>query len=192
MPTYPWPLYHWPARLVSACAVCWLSGVPAFQAIAPGPLENLKEYGSKPASRAKTKEKFTPIGSVPLIPMVELLNPLGARLQIADLFCFWSRYEAPTEERGSNGAPWVWEPPPMSTMPKTVMACQVSSQFVETKSQKLMHVLGLEALAGGGAVVGTPSAAHASTWQKPAAARIVAAKMPSFVMQASLPQHGGL
>src|ERR1700738_4463149 len=72
------------------------------------------------------------------------------------------------------------------------MPCQVSSQFVETKSQKLMHVLGLEALAGGGAVVGTPSAAHASTWQKPAAARTVGAKMTSFAMRAPLPNKGGL
>src|SRR5260370_42360564 len=127
MPTYPWPLYHWPARLVSAHAVCWLSGTPAFQAAAPGPLENLREYGSKPASRAKTKEKFPPIGSVPLIPMVELLNALGARFQIADLFCFWSRYEAPTEDRGSDGAPLLCKPPPMSTMPENVMTCQIRS-----------------------------------------------------------------
>src|SRR6202048_5562961 len=107
MPTYPWPLYHWPARLVSAHAVCWLSGVPALKAAAPGPLENLKEYGSKPASRAKTTEKFPPIGSVHLMPMVELLNALGARLQSGDLFCFWIKYEAPTADRGSNGAPWL-------------------------------------------------------------------------------------
>src|SRR5260370_17299163 len=105
MPTYPWPLYHWPARLVSAHAVCWLSGVPAFHAAAPGPLENLKEYGSKPASRAKTKEKSPPIGSVPFMPMVELLNPLGARLQIAALFCPSTSYDAPTPEPRSNARP---------------------------------------------------------------------------------------
>jgi hypothetical protein len=38
---------------------------PAFAAIDPGPSENRKEYGSKPASRANTKEKLPPIGSFP-------------------------------------------------------------------------------------------------------------------------------
>src|SRR6266446_2889210 len=85
--------------------------MPAFAAIDPGPLENRKEYGSKPASRAKTTETFPPIGSVPLIPMNELVNALGARLQSGDLFCFWIKYEAPTADRGSHGAPWLCQPP---------------------------------------------------------------------------------
>jgi hypothetical protein len=68
--------------------VCWFRGTPAFAAIDPGPSENRKEYGSKPASRAKTKEVFPPIGSVPLMPMVELVNALGARLHIGDRFIF--------------------------------------------------------------------------------------------------------
>src|SRR6516165_4312650 len=60
------------------------------------------------------------------------------------------------------------------------MPCQVSWQFVATKSQRLVHSLG-EAEA----VVGIISAAHASTSHKaPADASIVAAKMPSFAMQA--------
>src|SRR5271166_5171439 len=59
------------------------------------------------------------------------------------------------------------------------MPCQVRSQFVETKSQKLVHVLGLEAVAA------VPSAAHASALHSArAAARIVAATMPSLVMRA--------
>src|SRR5260370_41641108 len=61
------------------------------------------------------------------------------------------------------------------------MPCQVSSQLVATKSQKLVHVLGLEAVAA------VPSAAHASALHTaPAAARIVAATVPSLVMRASL------
>ena len=68
--------------------------MPAFAATDPGPLENRKEYGSKPASRAKTTETFPPIGSVPLIPMNELVNALGAGPQSAELFCFWIKYEA--------------------------------------------------------------------------------------------------
>src|SRR5260221_60158 len=52
--------------------------MPAFAAIDPGPLENRKEYGSKPASRAKTTLTFPPIGSVPLIPINELVNAFGA------------------------------------------------------------------------------------------------------------------
>jgi hypothetical protein len=50
---------------------CLVLGAPAFAAIDSGPLENRKEYGSKPASKAKTTEKFLSTGSVPLIPMVE-------------------------------------------------------------------------------------------------------------------------
>jgi hypothetical protein len=43
------------------------------------------------------------------------------------------------------------------------MPCQVSSQLVVIKSQKLVHGPGLEALAGGEAVVGTLSAARVSS-----------------------------
>src|ERR1700730_2898485 len=65
------------------------------------------------------------------------------------------------------------------------MPCQVSSQFVATKSQKLAHGLGLEAVAGGGAVVGTLVAAHASArHEMPAAARITPAQTRSLVMRA--------
>ena len=63
--------------------------MPAFAATDPGPLENRKEYGSNPASSAKITETFPLIGSVPLIPMNELLNALGAGPQSAELFCFW-------------------------------------------------------------------------------------------------------
>ena len=91
--------------------------MPAFAAIDPGPLENRKEYGSKPASRAKTTETFPPIGSVPLIPMNELVNALGAGPHSAELFCFWIKYEAPTADRGSHGAPWLCQPNPASIVP---------------------------------------------------------------------------
>src|SRR6266478_1945968 len=104
--------------------------MPAFAASDPGPLENRKEYGSKPASRAKTTETFPPIGSVPLIPMKELVNALGAGPQSAELFCFWIKYEAATADRGSHRAPWLCQPNPASIAPKTVMPCQVSWQFV--------------------------------------------------------------
>src|SRR5258707_5254100 len=57
------------------------------------------------------------------------------------------------------------------------MPYQVSWQSVSMKSQRPVHVL-RAALAAD-----TPQ-------QAPAAARIVAAKIPSFVMTAPLPQHG--
>src|SRR6516164_6520619 len=60
------------------------------------------------------------------------------------------------------------------------MPCQVSWHFDATKSQKLVHGLGVES-AVTEAVVGMTSAADASA---PAAASISAAKMPSLVMRA--------
>src|SRR6266850_1000571 len=64
------------------------------------------------------------------------------------------------------------------------MPRQVSWQSVAIKSQPSAHGLGAVAAV---APVGTASADHASTPQKaPAAARITAAKMPSFGMRASL------
>src|SRR5258708_21840094 len=94
-PASPWPLYHWPARLESLSAVCWLRGAPAFAARDPGPLESRKEYGSKPASTAKTAEKGPPIGSGSFIPIFEMLNTFRARLHIADLFIFFIPDDAP-------------------------------------------------------------------------------------------------
>jgi hypothetical protein len=73
------------------------------------------------------------------------------------------------------------------------MPYQVSWQSVSMKSQRPVHVLGADAdavedvLAGAALVAG--SAAHAPL-AAPAAARIVAANMLSFVMAAPLPQHG--
>jgi hypothetical protein len=70
------------------------------------------------------------------------------------------------------------------------MPYQVSWQSVSMKSQRPVHVLGVEAAVAGEVVVGealpaAPSAAHASApHNAPAAARIVATKMPSFVMAA--------
>ena len=58
-----------------------------------------------------------PIGSVPLMPMIDWLNALGAAPHIADLFCFWIKYEAETADRGSNGAPWLCQPTPASIVP---------------------------------------------------------------------------
>src|SRR5258708_38951242 len=69
------------------------------------------------------------------------------------------------------------------------MPCQVSWQAVAINSQASVHGLGAEAATAGGALVGTTSAAHASTsHEAPAAARIIAAKIPSFVMRAPLAQ----
>src|SRR2546430_12216170 len=65
------------------------------------------------------------------------------------------------------------------------MPCQVSWQFVAIKSQRVAHGLGAEAAVAGDDLIGTTSAAHApSSHEAPAAARIIAAKMPSFVMRA--------
>src|SRR5215510_11436198 len=71
------------------------------------------------------------------------------------------------------------------------MPYQVSWQFVSIKSQTPVHVLGAEALGAeaamaGEVAVGGISAAHAPL-AAPAAAMIVAAKMPSLVMAAPLP-----
>src|SRR5258708_39128961 len=110
-PASPWPLYHWPARLESRFAVCWLRGTPAFAARDPGPLESRKEYGSKPASTAKTAEKVPPIGSGPLIPIVEALNPVGARLHRDDLVVFSIPNEAPRALRESHEAARLSHPP---------------------------------------------------------------------------------
>ena len=69
-----------------------------------------------------------------------------------------------------------------------VMPCQVSSQFVAIKSQRLVHDLGAEA-AVAEVVAGMISAARASNpHEAPAAASISAAKMPSFVMRAPAPE----
>jgi hypothetical protein len=68
------------------------------------------------------------------------------------------------------------------------MPYQVSWQSVSMKSQTPVHVLGADADAvadvlAGAALVVTGSAAHAPL-AAPAAARIVAVKMPSFLMAA--------
>src|SRR5258708_30202910 len=117
------------------------------------------------------------------MPINELLNALGARVEIDPLFCLWIRYEDPTADRGSKAAPWLCQPTPVSTMPKSVMPCQVSWQFVETKSQGSVHGCVVEAAAAGGAFVGM-SAAHASTAQKaPASPRTIPLQICSFVMR---------
>src|SRR5258707_15615391 len=65
------------------------------------------------------------------------------------------------------------------------MPCQISWQFVAIKSERLVHGLGAEAAVAGEALVRTPSAAPASAaHEAPAAVRIIAAKIPSFVMRA--------
>jgi hypothetical protein len=133
-------------------------------AIDPGPFENWREYGSKPASRSKTTEKLPPIGSVPFMPMNELLNPLAARVQSDPWFCFWIRYEEVTADYGSKGAPWLCQPKPMSTMPKSVMPCQVSWQLVAMKSAGSVHGPGsaVDVIVAGGAFVDVTSAARTS------------------------------
>src|ERR1700757_17531 len=160
--------------------------MPLLAAIDPGPFENCREYGSKPASRSNTTEKLPPMGSVPLIPMVELLKALGARVHIDPLFCFWIRYEDPTADRKSKGAPWLCQPKPVSTMPKTVMPYQVSWQFVVKKSAGSVHVRGAtaEGIIADGTFVGMSSAAHASAaYEPPTAARRNTAQMESFAMR---------
>jgi hypothetical protein len=73
------------------------------------------------------------------------------------------------------------------------LPCQVSWQFVEIKLQPSVHGLGAEATVAAAAPVGATSAAQASTPQEtPAAARITAAKMPSFGMRASPAQYARL
>ena len=57
------------------------------------------------------------MGSIPLIPMVEFVNALGARVQSGELFCFWIKYEAETADSGSSGAPWLCQPAPASIVP---------------------------------------------------------------------------
>jgi hypothetical protein len=66
------------------------------------------------------------------------------------------------------------------------MPYQVSWQSVSMKSQTPVHVLGVEAALVGEALLGMGSPAHASAPHAAtaAAARIVAIKMPSFVMAA--------
>src|ERR1700758_788841 len=143
--------------------------MPLLAAIDPGPFENCREYGSKPASRSNTTEKFPPIGSVPLTPMNELLNPFAARVQSDPWFCFWIRYEDVTADRGSKAAPWLCQPNPMSTMPKSVIPCQVSWQLVVMKSAGLAHGRGAAAadVEADGAFVRMSSAAHVSTVYEP-------------------------
>src|SRR5262249_37714140 len=68
------------------------------------------------------------------------------------------------------------------------MPYQVSWQSVARKSQAPVHVLGADAdgvadVVAGAALLAAGSAAHAPL-AAPAAARIIAAKMPSFVMAA--------
>src|SRR6267142_6215416 len=68
--------------------------------------------------------------------------------------------------RPDADALWLCQPTPVSTMPKTMMPCQVSWQFVAIKLQPSMHALGAEAAVAAEAPVGTASAAHASTPQE--------------------------
>ncbi|SRR6266478_3652372 len=71
------------------------------------------------------------------------------------------------------------------------MPYQVSWQSVSMKSQTPVHVLGADVdvdadVLAGAALLAAASAAHAPL-ATPTAARIVAAKTPSFVMAAPLP-----
>jgi hypothetical protein len=123
------------------------------------------------------------------MPIVELVSAFGARLHSGDLFCFWIRYEAPTADRGSHGAPWLCQPNPASIVPKTVMPYQVSWQLVVMKSEGSMHVRGgaaVKSVGAGGALVGITSEAHASAvLEVPTTVRRNAAQIPSFAMRSS-------
>src|SRR4029077_4956111 len=117
------------------------------------------------------------------MPMVELLSAFGARLQSGPLFCFWIRYEAPTAERGSSGAPLLCQPTAVSTMPKIVMPCQVSWQLMVKKSAGSVQARSVEEFAVvGEAFVGTASAARASAAPKRAAPARKAAQNPNFAI----------
>jgi hypothetical protein len=73
-------------------------------------------YGrSKPVTLANLRETAGWSNDAGM-PIVELLSALGPRLRGGDLFCFWIRYEAPTADWESNGAPWLCHPPTMSTL----------------------------------------------------------------------------
>ena len=54
---------------------------------------------------------------------------------------------------GSNGAPWLCQPTPVSIAPYTVMPYQVSGHGVAMKSQKLVQVAGAAGALATGAFV---------------------------------------
>jgi hypothetical protein len=118
--------------------------------------------------------------------MNELLIALAARVHIDPWFCFWIRYEEVTADIESKGAPWLCQPNPMSTAPKSVMPCQVSWQLVVMKSAGSAHGRGapVDGVVADGAFVGMSSAAHASAaYEPPTAARRNAAQIVSFAMR---------
>ena len=80
-------------------------------------MANRNEKGSKPASRANTKEMSPAISLVPLIPIDDWDIALGAPVHIDDRPYFWIRYKAPGGVRKSQGAPWLIQAPPTSTAP---------------------------------------------------------------------------
>ena len=67
------------------------NGVLSFDAI----------YSYEAGVQSKTKDVFPPIGSVPLMPMNELVNPFGARSYRADRLYFCTRYADPGGLRDS-------------------------------------------------------------------------------------------
>jgi hypothetical protein len=83
------------------------------------------------------------------MPMVELVNALGARVQSGALFCFWIKYEAETADNGSSGAPWLCQPAPASIVPKTVMPCQANWHFEAIKFQASVHSVGADSTVAG-------------------------------------------
>jgi hypothetical protein len=114
-----------------------------------------------------------------------LLIALAARVHIGPLFCFWIRYEEVTADIGSKGAPWLCQPKPASTAPKSVMPCQVSWQLVVMKSAGSAHGPGsaVDVIVAGGAFVDVTSAARTSAAHvKSKTARSNVAQILSFAI----------
>src|ERR1700676_4139225 len=122
--------------------------------------------------------------------MNELLIALAARVHIDPWFCFWIRYEELTADIGSKGAPWLCQPNPMSTTPKSVMPCQLSWQSVVKKSEGSVHARGAAAgVVGAGGAGGVTSAAHASAALKAPTNVSNAERIPSLATSSSR-RHG--
>src|SRR5258708_30614267 len=109
--------------------------------------------------------------------MNELLIALAARVHIDPWFCFWIRYEEVTADIESKGAPWLCQPNPMSTAPKSVMPCQVSWQLVVMKAAGSAHGCdaAVDGVVAGGAFVFSSAAAHTSPALDPPRAPLKAA-----------------
>jgi len=98
-------LNHWPARLESAKRLQSFGGCRRSQQ--PIPVHwRIEGIRVEPGVQSKATETFPPIGSVPLIPMDELDSAWVQGPQ-RPVVLFLDKYEPPTADRGSHGAPWL-------------------------------------------------------------------------------------